>query len=305
MLTRRTLLRTFLLRPDPVVNAVFEYCLAEAATRFGIDLIAWLAMSNHYHAIVHDPDAKLPAFLEQFHKMVAKTLNVHHSRQENVWSAEETCVTHLVTLDDVFDKVVYVLTNPVSAHLVQEVAHWPGASSWTHMGRSMTKVRRPRKYFRKEGLMPATATLRAVAPPGLKGETHADWVARVRRAVELKELTLCKKRIEKGLTVTGRKAVLARDPFDSPSTAPSPRKLRPSLACKNAKRMKEARRVLKGFRVEYSGMLALLRSDEKCRLSNGKERLVREKPKIEFPAGTYRLRVFLGVPCARFPIVAL
>jgi len=47
MLTRRSTQRQYLLRPDELTNEIFEYCLAEAAKRFDIGLIAWLAMSNH------------------------------------------------------------------------------------------------------------------------------------------------------------------------------------------------------------------------------------------------------------------
>ena len=68
LITRRCTRREYLLRPDDETNAVFDYCLAEAAARYGIGLIAWTAMSNHYHAVVHDPKGCLPAFLEQFHK---------------------------------------------------------------------------------------------------------------------------------------------------------------------------------------------------------------------------------------------
>jgi len=52
------------------------------------------------------------------------------------WSGNEpTCVTHLVTLDDVFDKVVYTLANPAVDHLVDRVADWPGSSSFHHSSR--------------------------------------------------------------------------------------------------------------------------------------------------------------------------
>jgi hypothetical protein len=76
------------------------------------------------------------------------------------------------------------------------------------------------------------------------------------------------------------------------------------LACNDAEKMKKARAELRGFRAHYRRMLGLLRADKRRRLGNGKERLAREKPKIEFPAGTYRLRVLLGVPCARFAAAA-
>ena len=118
-ITRRSTQRSYLLRPDEMTTEIFEYCLAEAAHMARVQLVAWLAMSNHYHAVVHDPEGL--GRPRQFHKMVAKALNARWGRWENLWSSEETCVTHSPTAADIFEKVVYVLANPVAAHLVDRV----------------------------------------------------------------------------------------------------------------------------------------------------------------------------------------
>ena len=88
--------RQFLLRPDEKTNQAFLYCLGEAAQRFGIEIVGWLAMSNHYHAVVHDPLGRLPDFACHFHQMLAKCLNVRWSRWENLWSTEPPTYTLLV-----------------------------------------------------------------------------------------------------------------------------------------------------------------------------------------------------------------
>lgn len=284
MLTRRTTQRMFLLRPDNITRAILSYCLAVAAQRHGISLIAWLVMSNHYHAVVYDPEGKVPAFIEHFHKLVAKCLNAHYKRWENVWSTEETCVTRLVTLEDVFDKVAYVLTNPAAADLVESVADWPGVSSWTAMGTDGEIVPRPEVYFRKNGRMPTTATLVAAAPYGLT-ESYAQWIARVRREVERRERKLSATRRKNRTRVAGRKAVCATSPFAMPETIAVHGKLRPTLACKNKERMRTERRALTEFRTAYRGAL---------------DRLRQGKRNVEFPLGTYRLRL-LGMRCCPFP----
>jgi hypothetical protein len=46
-ITRRCTQRQFLLRPDDKVNQALEYCLAEAAMRFGVTVLWFMAMSNH------------------------------------------------------------------------------------------------------------------------------------------------------------------------------------------------------------------------------------------------------------------
>ncbi len=281
LVTRRTLLRMFLLRPHPSINAMFEYCIAEAAARFEIDVIAWCAMSNHYHAVIYDRDRRVPAFIEHFHKMFAKAVNVHHKRFESVWSRDQTCLTRLVTLQDVFDKVVYVLSNPASAHLVDDIVQWPGASSWNRMGRPAMPAQRPKQYFCDDGRMPEEAELRVVAPPGLKGESYAEWIKRVQAAVIKRQKRLAEERLQTGRGVLGRKRVLRTDPFGTPTTETPRRKLQPHLACKDKARMKAERLELKRFRADYREM--------RRRLRVGEER-------IEFPDGTYRLRL-LGLCC--------
>jgi REP element-mobilizing transposase RayT len=48
MVTRRCTQRQLLLRPDEETNNAFLYCLAEAAQRFGVEILLTCAMSNHY-----------------------------------------------------------------------------------------------------------------------------------------------------------------------------------------------------------------------------------------------------------------
>ncbi len=263
------------------MNRMFEYCLAEAAKKHGIELIAWCAMSNHYHAVVYDPDGRVPEFIERFHKMLAKALNVFYERVESIWSRAQTCLTRLVTLEDVFDAVVYVLSNPAAAHLVENIAHWPGSSSWTRMGRETKTMRRPLNYFHTDGRMPKTVALQAVAPKGLS-EDYVKWIARVRAAVKSKQDALAEERRKNKRPVLGCKAILAMRPTDTPSTKAPRSKLHPHLACKDRALMREERKALKKFRGTYREM--------RIRLRTGTGR-------VEFPEGTYRLRL-LGLRCA-------
>lgn len=290
MLTRRCTQRQFLLRPDDKTNPIVAYCLAEAAKRHEIGLVAWLAMSNHYHAVVHDPYGRLPAFLEHFHKMLAKALNVRWSRWENLWSSEETCVTYLPTPEDIFDKVVYVLANPVADHLVDRIGDWPGCSSLGHLDGARTVHARPRAYFRAKGsTMPTRVELRAVQPPGVAArESVAAWATRIRAAVAAKERAAREQRTRDGGRVVGRKQVLLSPAFASPSTSEPRRKLRPVLACKHRERRVAELRALTEFR----------RAHEQAR-----RRYIVGERGVEFPPGTYRMRA-LGARCAPIPIAA-
>ena len=62
-ITRRCTQREFLLRPDDETNNAFTYLLAEAAQRFGVELILPQMMSNHYHASAYDPRTPAPELI--------------------------------------------------------------------------------------------------------------------------------------------------------------------------------------------------------------------------------------------------
>ncbi len=289
LITRRCTQRQYLLRPDLRTRLIFDYCLAEAAARHEIELIAWVAMSNHYHAVVHDPKGRLPAFLEHFHKMLARSLNVRWCRWENFWSTEQTCVTYLPTPQDVFDKVLYVLSNPMAAHLVDRLVHWPGSSSLQHLDGRETTQERPTSFFNADGCMPARVPLRAVQPPCTRSsETFEAWTARVRDALSRTEHELDGVRARSKVRIVGRKAVLRVAPSESPATATPRRNLRPAIACKDDANRLRVLAQLVTFRTEYR---------------NARLRFEQGAHDVVFPAGTYRLRAW-GARCAPFPIAA-
>ena len=60
MVTRRTLRRTQLLRPDAELNQLYLYCLAVMAQRHAIEMHALVPMSTHEHLIVTDTQGRLP-----------------------------------------------------------------------------------------------------------------------------------------------------------------------------------------------------------------------------------------------------
>ncbi|MBN9166023.1 MAG: transposase, partial [Myxococcales bacterium] len=71
LISRRCTQRQFLLRPDPMTEQIYLYCLGEAAQRYEITLHGFIAMSNHQHLLVRDNHANFPAFLAHLHKMLS------------------------------------------------------------------------------------------------------------------------------------------------------------------------------------------------------------------------------------------
>src|SRR5688500_13354733 len=105
LITRRCTQRQFLLKPSRTTNQLVRYCLGVAAQQTGIQLHAVCFMSNHWHGVVTDPSARLPEFLERFHRLLARAQNTFLGRLENLWSSEKTSVVLLVSDHDVLEKM--------------------------------------------------------------------------------------------------------------------------------------------------------------------------------------------------------
>jgi len=57
-----------MLKPSARTNELVRYCLALAAKQTDVLLHAVCFLSNHWHGVVTDPLARLPEFLERFHR---------------------------------------------------------------------------------------------------------------------------------------------------------------------------------------------------------------------------------------------
>jgi hypothetical protein len=166
MVTRRTLRRTHLLRPDPEVRALFTYCLAVLAPKLGILVHAVVVMSTHEHMILTDTRGQLPQFLRDFHRLVALGVKVLRKWDGAVWDHEKTSVVELLTDEAVIEKLAYVMANPVAAGLVQRAHQWPGiTTSPEQLGRSVWTAARPNYFFDASNpAWPHTAALELSMP---------------------------------------------------------------------------------------------------------------------------------------------
>lgn len=281
-LVRRTTQGGFLTRPSKAVNEILEYCLAEAAARYEVQLLGWTGMSNHVHLLILDKLGNYPEFIAHLNKMTAKALNRLWGRWENLWSTEQPSVVHCATRDDAFAQLVYILANSINADAVDRVTDWPGICSY---GQTMTLksrvVVRPNCFFKKKSKrMPPTAVLEVKRIPGFEHLSDEQYSARIARAVRLAEHFARARRAREGTRVWGRKAVLAAKPTDSPATVRlrTRGEIRPTLACKS----KDLRMALLG---------ALLAFREAYR--DAWDRYRGGATDVVFPVGTFRMRKYL------------
>jgi REP element-mobilizing transposase RayT len=279
MLTRRVTQRMFLLRPDDVTNETFTYCLAEAAQRFGVEIILPSAMSNHHHTVLFDRLGTVVEFMEHFHKMLAKAQNALRGRHENFWSSEPPCLVRLIDFDDVIGKLVYAATNPVKDGLVEEVHHWPGVNGLAALlnGRPL-EARRPRHFFRSEGPMPEHVSLDLVIPPELGDPEEVRRILRERIAAEVQRFAELRRRT--GARVMGRRAILRQSWRSAPSSDEPRGGLRPRVAARSVWSRIEALRRDRSFVAAYR--------EARASWLAGRD--------TQFPIGTYWLARFANVP---------
>src|SRR5512133_4379944 len=119
LVTRRSFQLQFLLTPSPITNGVFLYVLCVAARRFGVQVHAFCVLSNHFHLVVTDPEARLPAFEQYLDSLVARAVNASLARWESFWAPSSYSAVSLQSPDDIVSKAAYVLANPVAAGLVR------------------------------------------------------------------------------------------------------------------------------------------------------------------------------------------
>jgi putative transposase len=267
LVTRRCAQRQYLLRPSKLTSQVFLYLLAIGAQRYGIEVHAYCVMSNHYHLVVTDPDARLPAFLQFLDGLAGRALNALLGRSEAFWGPDSYNAVTLASPRDIVDKAAYTLANPVAAGLVRSGRRWPGL--WSDLEVVDRLVPRPRHFFDPEGGLPETAPLRLTAPPGLE---PLEFRKQVQAALAEREAE-ARRRVAGFLGVA---RVLAQPVTAKPRKPEPGGRLKPRVASRSRWRLIEALGRLTTFLAEYRTALREWHAGTKG---------------VIFPAGALRRRV--------------
>jgi hypothetical protein len=283
MITRRCSERRFFLRPDEETNNSFTYCLVLAAIRAKVEVTFSVAMSNHHHTGIHDPEGNFPIFTEHFHGLLARCQNVYLGRFEGFWSSEAASVVHLVEPDDILNKMTYAFTNPTAADLVDTVEEWPGMTTFhaTLSGGHITATR-PKHFFRDDSGMPEVVTLPIARPHGFESLTQTEWADLVSEGVRTKEADHRQRRADKGVPVLGRERILQENPFHCPENHAPRFQMSPRVAAQNKWARIEALQRNRGFLEKYRDAFL----GHMVGLAN-----------VLFPFGTFWMRKFAKVTC--------
>jgi REP element-mobilizing transposase RayT len=302
LITRTTTQRTLLLTPTGELERIVVYCLFHAAKKYSISVHAFCVLSNHVHLVVTDHEAQLPRFMHWFCEFTAKCLLARLGRSECLWAANEKYnAVRLEGREDVLDKIVYTMTNPVHSRLTPSGAEWPGPKSVPADLRGADGRRRTRRgkwlkpafqaprprLFSPKGKLPEVVTGFITRPEAFADLSLGEYQALLARRIREREKTLCAQLIEehgqRGAFLGAKKALRA-DPHSSPATPREARSLIPTFAAKDREQRKSAIERRRAFLDAYHDALERYREGDHD---------------VIFPAGTYAMRVLFDARCAK------
>jgi REP element-mobilizing transposase RayT len=117
-----------LMRQKEIAEIVSQALRFHSAERF--DLLAWVVMPNHVHAVLRPfPEWTLSEILQSWKGFSSRRANLYLKRTgQPFWQAES--YDHLIRDDeDRWNCSNYTTMNPVNAGLCKRPEHWPWSSA--------------------------------------------------------------------------------------------------------------------------------------------------------------------------------
>lgn len=235
LITRRCSERRFFLRPNPRIKQIFEYVLGCLSKAYGVEIHAFVVMSNHYHLVITDTKGNLPDFMRDLNSLLARSISAFRGHWDSFWERRSYSAVALLDDCDVISKMGYTLVNPVRAGLIGRAREWGGATS-SHMRFGWRQIiPRPDQFFSKD--MPDFATLELTRPSLRDASTSERVEELLAHEVKRREIAIRAKRRSKPI---GMKEVLKQDWNSSPATYERRRGMQPRIASKDKWRRIEA-----------------------------------------------------------------
>lgn len=285
MVTRRTVLRTHLFRPDTAMRQLYLYCLAVVAEKYGMLVHSVTLMSTHEHLVFTDPNRTRSLFLRDLHRLVSMGTKGLRGWDGPVWDQCKTSIVRLLTGRAVLEKLGYVMANPVKAGLVAYARDWPGVTVLPgELGRRTFVIERPAVFFRADNpKWPDRVELTLTLPPMLEAKYTAEQVrAAVAQELERQEQNARAEVSKRGRPVLGRKRVRSVSPHWRAKSPEPIRKRNPTFAVGRGQRkaLFRAAEELRAFRLAYREALMQWRAGHRD---------------VVFPMGTWGMCQLHGV----------
>ncbi|HUT77944.1 MAG TPA: hypothetical protein VM285_09675 [Polyangia bacterium] len=229
--------RLFLL-PRPAVIKLVGAWLAKSLAEHGdgIELYAFIFLSNHFHLLLRDPEGKLPEFMWFFQLNLAKAVSRLLGRRGHFFSREYDAAP-VLTDEDFDNRYAYVVTNAVRAGLLARAQGGPFLSSlgmaldergldfvWEDLTRKHARSRRGQQVPKAE--VTRTYTLALSVPARWSGWTKARRRRHIEGLVQANEERYARERRAERREVLGARRIMSQSPLMRPKNpSHSPRVL--------------------------------------------------------------------------------
>ena len=226
--TNRCEQERFFLLPKPKINRLIGAWLAKALQEHGdgIQLYAFIFLSNHLHLLLRDTKGQLAELMWFFQANLARAVNRELGRHGHFFSREYDAVP-VLTDADFEERYAYIVTNAVKAGLVDRAADGPFLSSlelalsdktmrfrWLDRTRLHNRTRRNQRVNQRD--FERAYELRLATPPLWRGLTTRARRARIRELVRSNEQRYRRERRAEGRSVLGRRRIMAQSPLMRP-----------------------------------------------------------------------------------------
>jgi len=294
--------RSFRFLPTRQVRDSLEFIFALVVAKYGLRVHEYEFMSNHLHFVATDVRGELPNFMRDFDSLVARQLNaIRGSSGSNIEKGYG--LIHISDELKLLEKVVYILTNAVSAHLVRRVKQWKGPNSlgleyerkrtiqrpkcgiWneTRSAKAGAKFEsRERRAYRGRSRTPDKVEFMLARPPMMERLSDVELRQLIRDKVGEREREVIAQRRRTGRRVLGMRGVFKLCYLDTP----------------------QCPRVLFGRKPRVSGTDVGRRVDKLKAILNFEATYRRARDawlagdlRAVFPLGTWLMRVRFGVRC--------
>ena len=204
MTTRRIIDgREWLDPDDPEVVDLFEYVLARACQKFGVESVQMVLMYNHIHLSAWDVGGKYAPFCNYFYWLTALKMNKSLGRKGQFWIDDGRDTAVLADLSSAVIKGVYMALNPVAAGYVMNPEDWPLVNVLPKdLDAPAREIDRPAQ-FSLSSRLPETESLRYVTPkkPGFDAfpQLLAEGIELMKPAAQ--KLPRNKRKFQKGFAV--------------------------------------------------------------------------------------------------------
>ena len=149
VMSRRTHDREYLLRPDVVMNEIFRYEIARSASRHGLRIHAFVAMSNHVHVLATDVHATRSGFMRDTMAGVARARNRDLDRSGYFWDSRGYHDMVVLDQEALVKQLLYIWLNPVRTGECDHPEEWPGMMILPRDWGKPMRVAKPNGYGRR------------------------------------------------------------------------------------------------------------------------------------------------------------